>query len=797
MGAQMNAVPHGATFNSEDYATLDRSVAWRQVIGKLGFAVSENIEEDEFNCAATFMTSLVGMNFAKISCSAQTLTRNLPLRDEALFVFLHQDGHVACESDGRKWTPAVGDVLLVPATKRIEIASQAGFRGLMVSIPKVAFNSRLVQATLGDVCLVRGESGIGRVLSALLSSVAQTLGELQRSEIRPLDLLILEMLMVATNSDDMVQTAADAAGTQSMILRRICQNIELRLGDRNLDLKRVAKEEGISPRYLQKLFRRTGESFTHYLLCRRLERCSNYLTDPHFDNLSISEICFHWGFGDPAHFSRVFRDKFGKTPSDYRKDRTKRQPEQLARATRGWPSKKSDALRHQNLLDLPRIGSDMPCRVRKDSGPVSQSPADGIEDVANNFHHLKAAADTVHWGYFSRSLEPVLEIASGDFLTIETLTHHAYDDYERMIKGDPGVESVFEWTSDRKGVNRRGAGPMNASIYGRGAGEGFGTQIMTGPVAIRGAAVGDVIEVRILDIVPRPCANPDFMGRAFGSNAATWWGFHFKELLEEPAPRENVTIYEILNDATSPHARALYSYRWTEQSDPFGVKHSTIDYPGIPVDHSTIEKIDLSPRKIQIPLRPHFGVVGVAPRESVLVDSIPPSYFGGNIDNWRLGKGSKIYLSVSVPGALLSLGDPHAAQGDSELGGTAIECSMTGLVQVILHKKADLAGKPLHDLTYPLLETEDAWILTGFSHANYLAELGEQAQSKVYTKSSIDLAMKDAFRKTRRFLMANWSLSEDEAITIMSVAVDFGISQVVDGNWGVHAILPKSLFVGH
>jgi acetamidase/formamidase len=174
------------------------------------------------------------------------------------------------------------------------------------------------------------------------------------------------------------------------------------------------------------------------------------------------------------------------------------------------------------------------------------------------------------------------------------------------------------------------------------------------------------------------------------------------------------------------------------------------------------------------------------------VDSVPPAYFGGNLDNWRLGKGSVVYLPVSVPGALLSIGDPHAPQGDGELAGTAIECSMTGSVTVLLHKK----GGRFDDLTYPLIETPTEWVLTGFSHPNYLAEFGAKSQGEVYTKSSLDLAMKDAFRKARRFLTEFQGLSEDEAIALMSAAVDFGVTQVVDGNWGVHAIIRKALFHG-
>ncbi len=197
---------------------------------------------------------------------------------------------------------------------------------------------------------------------------------------------------------------------------------------------------------------------------------------------------------------------------------------------------------------------------------------------------------------------------------------------------------------------------------------------------------------------------------------------------------------------------------------------------------------------VAIPLRPHFGVIAVAPRETGAIDSVPPGYFGGNLDNWRLGPGATVYLPVSAAGALLSVGDPHATQGDGEVAGTAIECSMTGTFLVVLHKQAHLKGQPFEDLTYPLIETPQEWILTGLSYPNYLAEFGAQAQSAVYAKSSLDLAMKDAFRKTRRFLMQVQGLSEDEAVALMSAAVDFGVTQVVDGNWGVHAIIRKCLF---
>jgi acetamidase/formamidase len=289
-----------------------------------------------------------------------------------------------------------------------------------------------------------------------------------------------------------------------------------------------------------------------------------------------------------------------------------------------------------------------------------------------NHYYVPATDKTVHWGYFSKTLKPVVEVESGDFVTIEALTHHANDDAERMVKGDPGLESVFRWDKTGKGVNRRGAGPMDASIFGRGAGEGFGVHILTGPVAVRGAEPGDVLEVRIIDVKPRPTANPKYPGKAFGSNAAAWWGFHYHDLLTEPKPREVVTIYEI--DATGDRnwARALYNFRWTPQTDPSGVVHKIIDYPGVPVDHSTITENHGILQNVRVPIRPHFGIIGLAPAEADFVDSIPPGYFGGNMDNWRIGKGATMYYPVAVPGGLLSVGDSHASQGDSELCGSAI-----------------------------------------------------------------------------------------------------------------------------
>ncbi len=406
-------------------------------------------------------------------------------------------------------------------------------------------------------------------------------------------------------------------------------------------------------------------------------------------------------------------------------------------------------------------------------------PADCGNRSASPRHFQVIGNDkTVHWGYFSKNLPPVLSVHSKDYVTLDLITHHAGDDYDRMIKGDPGIESIYRWTPTEQTVSNRGPG----------------VHVLTGPVYVCGAEPGDLLEIRILDLKPKPSGNPLYRGKTFGSNAAAWWGFHYKNLAETPKPREVITIYEVDTTGSRNWAKAVYSFRWTPQTTPDGKVHNTIDYPGIIVDHNKVtEKMNVLDG-VRVPLRLHIGAMGVAPKEADIVNSIPPGYFGGNIDNRNVGIGTSMYYPVSVPGALFSAGDAHAAQGDSELDGTAIETSLIGTFQFILHKKANLRGTILEGVNYPLLETPDSWIVHGFTFRNYLEELGPDAQTKIFEMSSLDPALKDSSTKLRDFLINGMNLTEDEAYSLITVGGDFAITQVVDGNWGVHGIIPKAMF---
>lgn len=165
---------------------------------------------------------------------------------------------------------------------------------------------------------------------------------------------------------------------------------------------------------------------------------------------------------------------------------------------------------------------------------------------------------------------------------------------------------------------------------------------------------------------------------------------------------------------------------------------------------------------------------------------------GGNLDNKRIGKGTTMYYPVEVAGALLSMGDAHTAQGDSELDGTGIETSVTGDFKITVIKAAEFNNWQ-KILDFPLGETDDHFIVHGFTETDYLETYADNP-SDIYGASSIDKAMMNAYTQTRKFLMHAYGVTEIEANTFITQAIDFAMTQLVDGNWGVHSVIPKAVF---
>jgi len=270
-----------------------------------------------------------------------------------------------------------------------------------------------------------------------------------------------------------------------------------------------------------------------------------------------------------------------------------------------------------------------------------------------------------------------------------------------------------------------------------------GVHIMTGPIYVEGAEPGDIIEVRYLRMEPR---------FDYGSNLAANWG----HLYEEFGKTERVTIYELDRNSMTAHAHYAYDVAETYLT-PGRITHCPV--------------CDRSPalEGITVPARPHLGTAGVAPATDERVSTIPPGLHGGNIDNWRIGAGATMYYPVQVKGALFSVGDPHISQGDGEISGTAIEASLDVLMQIIVRKDFSFPS--------PLLETPEYFIVHGFD-------------------PDLNKAQKNAALDMIHLLTEEQGLTRNDAYSLMSVAADFGVTQVVDGSQGIHVRIDRSIFAG-
>ena len=313
-------------------------------------------------------------------------------------------------------------------------------------------------------------------------------------------------------------------------------------------------------------------------------------------------------------------------------------------------------------------------------------------------HRVPATPDTIHWGTFDSAHPPVLTIESGETVILE------------CISGPP---DVFPPSGSGLTV------PPALAAYHASRPPRLGPHILTGPVAVRGAEPGDMLEVHVDDI-------------EFGAD----WGYCGHRPLFGTLPED-----------------------FTERF----------------LSHISVDKAARTcrlPWGTVLPLSPFFGVMGVAPKPSYgALSTKEPREHGGNLDNKELGIGSSLFLPVFVPGANFSAGDGHGVQGDGEVCINALEMCLTGTFTLTLHKGGG-AGEPR--LRFPRGETATHHISMG-------------------TNEDLHLAMKQALREMIAFICSRTDRTPDEAYQFCSLAVDFRVTQTVNGEKGVHGMLKKGL----
>lgn len=306
-------------FSTGDVPKAERRQAWREVLTRLRLPLGEPPEQDPFRGEVSCIVSPLGMDFAVMSASAQAISGRNPNQPAAVWLAVLLRGE-ASFFDGETTTALqVGDIIYGPSGMHAALRLQTAFRLLFISAPRVALDHRLIAPLSLKVGRLPGDSGLGHVFSGLLRATADTLDDLTSEQLRPVELALTEFLVANLAAQGSPAAEGGATAARAAHLHRVCQTIETMLSDPELTLDAVADADGISSRSLQKLFAAAGQNFSTYLRVRRLERCSLDLTSPMFATLSISEICFRWGFNGSAHFSRAFKDRYGVSPRDYRK----------------------------------------------------------------------------------------------------------------------------------------------------------------------------------------------------------------------------------------------------------------------------------------------------------------------------------------------------------------------------------------------------------------------------------------------------------------------------------------------
>lgn len=309
--------------------------------------------------------------------------------------------------------------------------------------------------------------------------------------------------------------------------------------------------------------------------------------------------------------------------------------------------------------------------------------------------------------------------------TPQTVAWGHYDASDKpvlMIKSGDTVVIHTLLTNSPAGLEKAGVAPADIEPALRAvfdsvpaSARGPGGHILTGPIAIEGAEPGDTLEVRILKV-----------------------------------------------DLAIPYAYNAFRYGAGFLTDDFPYARMKI----VPLDAKRM--IGKFGPGIEVPLAPFFGSMGVAPPPAFgRYDSAPPTINGGNMDDKALVAGTTLYLPVHAAGALFQAGDGHAAQGNGEVDVTALETSLTGTFQFILHKKL---------LTpYPRAETPTAYISMGFD-------------------DDLSNATRKALRNMIDFLVTTKGMTRDDAYMLISVAGDVEITELVDRNKGVHVVIQKSVF---
>lgn len=305
--------------NVEAVLPSQRAASWRQIMGRLRLPMSEVPAGEPFYGSVSVYESPVGMEFTVLDAAPHKISGTYLNQKDAVWLFVIIKGSAVLLSDEDTEFLGPGDIAYGPCRIDATLSFPENFKAMYVRIPLLLLSQRVISPSSMKIGSLRASAGLTGFFSRLLVYLAETLEDISPEELRPIELALTELLISCLGGEKAAFGIGGAAAAKASRMRSICQTIEVLLSDPDLNIKAIASEHGISIRYLQKLFKETGTSFSNYVRGRRLERSKNDLINPLYEALSISEICFRWGFNGEAHFSRVFRKKYGSSPREFRR----------------------------------------------------------------------------------------------------------------------------------------------------------------------------------------------------------------------------------------------------------------------------------------------------------------------------------------------------------------------------------------------------------------------------------------------------------------------------------------------
>ena len=297
----------------------DPATLWQQVLGRLFLPASRPLDPHAgFFGSATRLVSPLGIELTRLTSAPQEIAGRYVKQSDGIWLAQILEGRGILATSMGDIPLQAGDVAFGPVATHAALTLPEQFSLLYVRLPRLALHPRLLGPAPVRVGMLVNTQGIQNVFSAALRALGQSLEHLTTSQLPAVELVLSELLISSVLSDEASSPGPSASNRRIALFHRLCQTVEAELGDPDLNVQKIAKLQGISTRTLQKLFSLAGRRFSQYIRMRRLERCRGDLASPLYMHLSISEICFRWGFNDAAHFSRTFRQAYDMSPREWR-----------------------------------------------------------------------------------------------------------------------------------------------------------------------------------------------------------------------------------------------------------------------------------------------------------------------------------------------------------------------------------------------------------------------------------------------------------------------------------------------